>query len=182
MNGPYPAIIFDRDNTLIVNVPYLGDPAGVRLFPETKSALDQLEAAGFRFVIVSNQSGVGRGLITEAQVDAVNQEMIRQIGKSCFRGIYNCYGAPGQPEGELRKPSPHYVLEAAKDHQLDLTRSFFIGDRLSDIECGKNAGCRTVLVLTGDDPEEQAQARSLANYTAANLLKATEWILLQLKA
>lgn len=171
------AVFFDRDDTLMRNVPYLGDPALVSIFPGTAEALEKLRDADFELFIVSNQSGVGRGLITPEQVALVTAEMERQLGNSFFTGRYNCFAAPGQPGDELRKPSPALVNQAAQEHRLDLKKSFMVGDRLSDVLCGKNAGCRSVLVLTGPDSPEVEIAKAEADYVAKNLTEAAAWIL-----
>jgi D-glycero-D-manno-heptose 1,7-bisphosphate phosphatase len=171
------AVFFDRDDTLIRNVPYLGDPTQVRLLPGAAAALRDLRAAGFALFIVSNHSGVGRGLITREQVQAVNDEMHRQLGEMFFDGVYNCYAAPEDPYAEDRKPSPLLVQRAAAEHALDLKRSFFVGDRLSDMQCGKNAGCRSVLVLTGIANQEQEDSRQAADFVTEDLAGAVRWIL-----
>jgi D-glycero-D-manno-heptose 1,7-bisphosphate phosphatase len=127
---------------------------------------------------VSNQSGVGRGLITKEQVAAVNAEMMRQLGQDFFAGIYNCYAAPEDPWDQDRKPSPAMVLRAAKEHEVELAQSFMVGDRLSDVQCGQKAGCRTVLLLTEDDGwAEHAEAQKLADFVTTTLLEAVEWTL-----
>jgi D-glycero-D-manno-heptose 1,7-bisphosphate phosphatase len=177
------AVFLDRDDTLMVNVPYLGDPGLVEIFPEAAAALYALRQAGFLIFVVSNQSGVGRGLITREQVSAVNAEMKRQLSGDYIHAFFHSYAAPDDPYANDRKPSPELLLQAAKIHELDLTASFFIGDRLSDIECGLNAGCRTVL-LTHEkssrkesfDPED-ADARAKAHYITATLTDAANWIL-----
>lgn len=176
-----PAVFFDRDDTLMRNVPYLGDPSKVQIFPGVPDALDTLRHAGFELVIVSNQSGVGRGLITIEQVALVNSELFTQLGDSYFLGIYNCYAAPGQPGEETRKPSPLLLQQAASAHDLNLKKSFMIGDRLSDVLCGKNAGCKSVLVLTGPSSPEREVARNEADYVAADLIEAAQWILTESK-
>lgn len=176
-----PAVFFDRDDTLMRNVPYLGDPSKVQLFPGVSDALDKLDHAGFALVIVSNQSGVGRGLITIEQVALVTEEMQRQLGDSYFTGIYNCYAAPGQPGDDIRKPSPALLQQAALAHDLDLKKSFMVGDRLSDILCGKNAGCKSVLVLTGPSSPEREVARDEADFVASDLIEASEWIVAEAK-
>lgn len=163
------------------NVPYLGDPSKVQLFPGVADALENLRHAGFELVIVSNQSGVGRGLITIEQVALVNEELHRQLGDSFFTGIYNCYAAPGQPGEETRKPSPLLLQQASVAHGLDLKKSFMVGDRLSDVLCGKNAGCKSVLVLTGPSSPEREVARNEADYVAADLIEAAEWIVKESK-
>ncbi|MDR1304745.1 MAG: HAD-IIIA family hydrolase [Verrucomicrobiales bacterium] len=176
------AIFFDRDDTLIKNVPYLGDPAQVVLMPRVRESLPRLSAAGFMLFLVSNQSGVGRGLITREQVAAVNEEMFRQLGGDFFAGVYMCYAAPGQPDaaGE-RKPAPGLLFKARDEHGLDLTNSVFVGDRLSDVQCGHNAGCRSVLLLhdTEDTAADRQRARGVADFIAEDFAVAVEWILQQ---
>ena len=177
------AVFFDRDDTLMVNVPYLGDPSLVKIFPEAAQAMYTLRQAGFWLFVVSNQSGVGRGLITRGQVSEVNAELKRQLDGDYIQAFYHSYATPDDPYATDRKPSPELLLQAAQAHDLDLAASFFIGDRLSDIECGINAGCRTVL-LTHEkssrkdsvDPED-AVAREKAHYITSSLKEAAQWII-----
>jgi D-glycero-D-manno-heptose 1,7-bisphosphate phosphatase len=173
------AVFFDRDDTLIRNIPYNGDPAKVELLPGAREALLRLSEAGWVLCIVSNQSGVGRGLITPEQVDAVNREMLRQLDGPVFAGIYNCYAAPGQPDDGCRKPAPGLLQLAAREQGIDLQRSVMVGDRLSDIEAGRAAGCRTVLVLGGDHASEQEWAAGRADAVARSLMEVADWILEQ---
>ncbi len=173
-----PAVFFDRDDTLIRNIPYNGDPEKVELLPGAREALRDLRQAGFTLIIISNQSGVGRGLITPAQVDAVNREMMRQLGEELFAGIYLCFAAPDQPDENCRKPHPGMVLQARDEHDLDLEGSFFIGDKLIDVQCGRNAGCHAVLLYNPhDDPEKRAAATEAADFTASTLPEAARWII-----
>jgi D-glycero-D-manno-heptose 1,7-bisphosphate phosphatase len=177
------AVFLDRDDTLMVNVPYLGDPNRVEIFPEAAQALYALRHAGFLLFVVSNQSGVGRGLITRDQVFAVNAEMKRQLDGDYIHAFYNSFATPDDPYATDRKPSPELLLQAAKVHDLDLPGSFFIGDRLSDIECGLNAGCRSVLLThekssrKENSDEDDAIARLKAHYIASTLTDAANWIL-----
>jgi len=177
------AVFFDRDDTLMVNVPYLGDPSLVEIFPEAATAMYELRQAGFWLFVVSNQSGVGRGLISRSQVFAVNAELKRQLDGDYIHAFYHSFSAPDDPKATDRKPSPELLLKAAEINNLDLTQSFFVGDRLSDIECGINAGCRTVLLthlkssrFNTEDPED-AVAREKAHYIAENLIQAAHWII-----
>jgi D-glycero-D-manno-heptose 1,7-bisphosphate phosphatase len=177
------AVFLDRDDTLIVNVPYLGDPNRVEIFPEAAQALYALRQAGFLLFVVSNQSGVGRGMITRDQVFAVNAEMKRQLKGDYIHAFFHSYATPEDPYATDRKPSPELLLQAAKIHDLDLTASFFIGDRLSDIECGLNAGCRSVMLTHANssrkdsfDPED-AVAKEKAHYIAGTLMDAANWII-----
>jgi len=177
------AVFFDRDDTLMVNVPYSGNPAEVEAFAEAAAALARLEAAGFLLFVVSNQSGVGRGLITREQVDSVNVELVRQLGRPYIHTFYHSYATPDDPYATDRKPSPELVLTAAKEHDLDLRESFFVGDRLSDIECGLAAGCRTVLLTHAkssrrhDVSEDDRAALKKAHFVAQDLTATAEWIL-----
>jgi D-glycero-D-manno-heptose 1,7-bisphosphate phosphatase len=177
------AVFFDRDDTLMVNVPYLGDPTQVEIFSDAAAALFALRKAGFLLFVVSNQSGVGRGLITREQVHAVNAELKRQFEGDYIHAFYHSFATPDDPYATDRKPSPELLLQAATTHNLDLAGSFFIGDRLTDIECGINAGCRTVL-LTHEkssrrdeaDPDDLI-AREKAHYITATLTDAANWML-----
>jgi len=177
------AVFFDRDDTLMVNVPYLGDPAQVEVFAEAAVAMARLARAGFLLFVVSNQSGVGRGLITREQVDAVNVELVRQLGHDHIHTFYHSYATPEDPYATDRKPSPELVQTAAREHDLDLTKSFFVGDRLSDIECGQAAGMKTVLLTHAKSSRraevtaEDEAARQLAHFIAPDLAAAATWIL-----
>jgi len=177
------AVFFDRDDTLMVNVPYLGDPSRVEIFPEAAQALYALRKAGFMVFVVSNQSGVGRGLITRDQVVSVQAELKRQLDGDYIHAFYNSFSAPDDPYGTDRKPSPELLLQAAQTHDLDLASSFFLGDRLSDIECGLNAGCRSVLLTHAKSSRratpdaDDALARTKAHYIAETLTDAVKWIL-----
>lgn len=143
-----PAVFFDRDGTLMEEVHYCGDPAQVRVYPGVAEGLRRLREAGFRTFIVSNQSGIGRGLITEAQYRAVQSELIAQIGEVLIDASYFCPDAPGTAS-KRRKPEPGMLFEAAAEFDLDLSRSWIIGDKSADVECGQRAGVKTILVETG---------------------------------
>jgi len=126
---------------------------------------------------------VGRGLITRSQVFAVNAEMKRQLDGDYIHAFYHSFAAPEDPKATDRKPSPELLLKAAQINNLDLGGSFFIGDRLSDIECGLNAGCRTILLThlnssrRATPDAEDAIARDKAHYIAENLIQAAQWIM-----
>ena len=167
-----PALFLDRDGTLMEEVHYCADPALVRIYPGAGEALRKARAAGFRTILITNQSGIGRGLMTEAQYRAVEAEFLRQLGQGSIDASYFCPDPPGAPTTR-RKPEPGMVLEAAREHDLDLARSFFIGDKASDIECGRRAGTRTILVLTGYGPEQRAEP----DFTAAGIVEAVDLIL-----
>jgi D-glycero-D-manno-heptose 1,7-bisphosphate phosphatase len=167
-----PAVFFDRDGTLMEDAHYCGDPALVRVYPGVSDALRKLKAAGFRLFIVTNQSGIGRGLITGQQYHAVQAEFLRQLGEDLIDASYFC---PDPPDvlSARRKPAPGMVLEAAAEFDIDLAHSWFVGDKRADIECGRRAGTRTVLVLTGYGASQNASP----DFTAADAVEAMARIL-----
>jgi D-glycero-D-manno-heptose 1,7-bisphosphate phosphatase len=166
------AVFFDRDGTLMEEVHYCGDPAGVQVFPEVPEALRKLKEAGFRTFVITNQSGIARGLITEAQYHAVQEELLRQIGAGAIDATYFCADPPAAPSTR-RKPEPGMVLEAAAAYDIDLARSYFIGDKSADIECGQRAGTRTILVLTGYGMEQDCRP----DFTAHDIAEAVRIVL-----
>jgi D-glycero-D-manno-heptose 1,7-bisphosphate phosphatase len=166
------AVFFDRDGTLMEDAHYCGDPALVKVFPSVPEGLRRLKQAGFGVFIVTNQSGIGRGLITEAQYRAVQEEFLRQAGRDLIDASYYCPDAPGVPS-ICRKPEPGMVLQAAAAHHVDLSASYFVGDKSADIECGRRAGTRTVLVLTGYGREQ----RCVADFTCRDAAEAAEIII-----
>ena len=148
MPADRPAVFFDRDGTLIEEVHYCSDPSQVRAFSGAPEALLELSQAGYALVIVTNQSGIGRGYFTHDDYRRVHDEVIRQLKPAEITGAYFDDSTPDNP-GPRRKPSPAMLEEAAREHGLDLSRSWMVGDKTCDVECGKNAGLRTVLVETG---------------------------------
>jgi len=175
------AVFLDRDDTLIENVPYLGDPKLVKLMPGASSAISDLRAADFLLIVISNQSGVGRGLITKEQVRSVDAKMEELLGgKNIFAAYGHCFAVPDDPYDDRRKPSPKMIQQAASDLQIDLGRSFMVGNRLSDIQAGNSAGCQTVLLALRVPKDEMHEASGLATYVASDWPKAKKWILEQI--
>jgi len=148
MPAEQPAVFFDRDGTLIEEVHYCSDPSQVRVIPGATEALLKLAEAGFALVIVTNQSGIGRGYFTHDDYNRVHEEVLWQLKPAVLTAAYYDESAPDRPSAR-RKPSTAMLEEAAREHGLDLSRSWMVGDKTSDIECGRNAGLRTVLVETG---------------------------------
>lgn len=146
------AIFLDRDGTLIQEVGYLGDPEGVVLLPGVPEALRRLRDAGYALVLVSNQAGVARGLFTEDDVRAVNARLAELLAEHdvALDAWYWCTHHPevGGP-CDCRKPATGMLERAAREHGLDLARSWMVGDHPSDVECARRAGARGILVLTG---------------------------------
>ena len=177
------AVFLDRDGTLIAEKNYLSHPEDVEIFPGAAAALKQLTAAGFKLLIVTNQSGIGRGYFTLADAEKVNQHLCREFVRDGvqFEKIYIAPEAPDQPS-RGRKPSPQFLFDARDEFGLNLAESFMIGDKLIDLECGWNAGVKkSILVRTGygaklvDKPDTQLQDAVVVD----NLAGAAEWILAQ---
>ena len=171
MNGP--AVFLDRDGTLMHEVNYCRDPAQVRIFDGACEALRKLKAAGFALVIITNQSGIARGLLTEADFQAVQARLLGLLGDRLIAATYMCPDGPAGESGR-RKPSPAMVLEAARDLGIDLARSWFVGDKEIDVQCGLNAGTRAVLVRTGHGRDEGAAG---AHFVAKDIASAADFIL-----
>ncbi len=145
------AVFLDRDGTLNVEKEYLSDPAKLEILPGTGPALRRLMDAGFLLLIVTNQSGIGRGLYTLDDMRAVNARLCAELAQDGvrFEKIYFSPEHPAHP-GRGRKPSPQFLLDARAEFDLDLTRSYMVGDKLLDVLCGRNAGVKhSILVRTG---------------------------------
>jgi D-glycero-D-manno-heptose 1,7-bisphosphate phosphatase len=145
---PSPAIFIDRDGTIMEDRDYCSHPKDVRIFPGVIEALRRLKSQGFKLIIITNQSGIGRGLFTLDQYRAVEAEVLRQLGDGLVDGTYYCPDPPGQ-HSNCRKPAAGMVVKATRDHPIDLSRSFLIGDKEVDVECAHNAGVRAIRVRTG---------------------------------
>jgi D-glycero-D-manno-heptose 1,7-bisphosphate phosphatase len=175
------AVFLDRDGTLIEEKKYLHRPEEVVLFPGAGSALSALRQAGYSLFMVSNQAGVGRGYFSLEDVAAVNARLVQELARESVRldKIYIAPEAPGQPS-RGRKPSPQFLYDARDEFGVDLSKSYMIGDKMLDLECGWNAGVKkSILVRTGYGKEvEQSRDPRLAQaITRDDLTGAAEWIL-----
>ena len=142
------AVFIDRDGTIMEDTDYCSHPKDVRILPSVPEALRHLKSRGFKIIIITNQSGIGRGFFTLDQYRAVESEVLRQLGDGLIDATYYCPDAPGQ-HSKCRKPAPGMVVKATRDHHIDLSRSFLIGDKEVDVECAHNAGVRAIRVRTG---------------------------------
>jgi D-glycero-D-manno-heptose 1,7-bisphosphate phosphatase len=171
-NGTERAVFLDRDGTLIHDADYCSDPKQVHVFPDVPEALRQLRDRGYKIIVITNQSGIGRGFFSEEQYRAVETEVLRQIGPDLIDATYFCPDVPDQPSC-CRKPAPGMILDGARDFNVDLARSFFIGDKEIDAECGHNAGVRSIRVRTGFDKMTDG---SCADWIAEDLPAAAKII------
>jgi len=164
--APRAALFLDRDGTLIEERDYLRRPEQVAFYPGVVQALRRAKASGFLLVMVTNQSGVGRGYFTVEDVEAVHAHIQRLLGEAgaAFDRIYYAPEAPEQPS-RGRKPSPQFLFDARDDLGVDLALSHMVGDKLIDLQCGWNAGVKTsFLVRTGYGTKvERGQAAELAS-------------------
>ena len=177
-----PAVFLDRDGTLNEEVGYLSRPEELRLLPGAAEAVAKLNARGIPVVVVTNQSGIGRGYYGWADFEAVMARMKALLGES-GASLDATYASPhheaGQGEYAVadhpdRKPNPGMLRRAAEEHGLDLGRSWMVGDKAIDVEAGRRAGCRTCLVKTGYGEAEGAEG---ADLVASDLAEAVDRIL-----
>jgi D-glycero-D-manno-heptose 1,7-bisphosphate phosphatase len=183
MHGMKRAVFFDRDGVLVEERNYLWQIEDVAIFQNATEALRRLTDGGFKLFIVSNQSGVGRGYFTMADVEKVNVHIAKEFATAGvrFEKIYIAPEAPGKPS-RGRKPSPQFLFDARDEFGLDLSQSFMIGDKLIDLECGWNAGVRkSILVRTGygAKTERETAGKLAAALVVNDLVTASEWILNQ---
>ena len=179
-----PAVFLDKDGTLIEDLPYNVVPSLIRLAPGAAEGVVRLHAAGYRLLVISNQSGVARGIFREEALAAV-EETLRSLLSELGVPLAGFYYCPHHPEGVVpgyaidcscRKPGPGLILRAAEDHAIDLERSWFVGDILDDVEAGRLAGCRTVLIDNGNETEWVLTPARWPHHRAADLAEAASLI------
>ena len=179
------AVFLDKDGTIIEDVGYIQSPSQIKFIDGSIEAIKKLNQAGYKVVIISNQSGIARGMVTENAIHHVDKTLHKHIlnGGAHLDGIYFC---PHHPEHglhpykkscECRKPHPGLIKKAEHDLKIDLSMSFMIGDKATDIEAGQKAGVKTVLVLTGRGPEEKSKIKEKPDHIANKLSDAIDWIL-----
>jgi len=164
-------VLLDRDGTLNVEKHYLSDPAQLELMPGVVEGLRLLQSHGFGLVVISNQSGIGRGVVGKDLVEAIHvrlRELLQQQGVE-LNGIYYCPHSPEQ-NCSCRKPSPAMIYQAAEDLDFSPRESFVVGDKSSDVEMGKRANAVTILVLTGYG--KQQPLREKADFVAEDFREA----------
>jgi D-glycero-D-manno-heptose 1,7-bisphosphate phosphatase len=180
--SPRPAVFLDRDGTIAEEVGYLNHASRFRMFPFVAAAIRRLNAARLPVIVVTNQSGVSRGYFPDSLVQTVHELMTQQLtaAGAHLDAIYYCphTSADGC---ECRKPRPGLLERAAREHGLDLYRSFVVGDRYADVELAHRAGCRGILVRTGygegDLAWNAAKWPAPPDFVAGDLAEAAEWIL-----
>lgn len=183
-------VFLDRDGTINEEVEYLNDVDQLKLIDGTIEAIRLLNDADYKVVVITNQSGIAKGYLTEAQLQIIHTELKKMLQKEnvYIDAIYYC---PHHPDAEVdayrvdcqcRKPKPGMLKQAAKDLDIDLKNSFVIGDKISDLSAGDVTGCRKILVRTGYGKEMEKDLRNVSfqtNHIANDVLAAVKWILSQ---
>jgi len=174
------AVFLDRDGTIIEDTGYINDPASVRLLEGVGAALSELERLGYALVIVSNQSGVGRGMFSESEAEAVDRRTRALLDGEGIRlaGAYYCYDPPWSASC-FRKPGAGLLRKARDELGLDLEASFLIGDKESDMIAGRSAGCKTILIAgegRGRGSPPQQVPEEIVDFRATSWAEALEYI------
>lgn len=171
------AIILDRDGVINDDPGYVHKIEDFKLLPGVIEALKSLKNQ-FKFIIISNQSGIGRGYYTKEDFHKFNNHLLNELKKHEIN-IEKTYFCPHSPEEncDCRKPNTTFIKQAKEEFNLDIQNSFVIGDHPHDIELGKNAGCKTIYLLTGHGEKHKDEITQKPDLIANNLLEAAQWIL-----
>lgn len=169
-------VILDRDGTLVVDRHYLADPAGLEFLPGAAQGLRALHEQGHRLVVITNQSGIGRGLLTLAQLEAIHERfrhMMREAGAP-LEAIYYCPHAP-EADCACRKPRSELFWRAAADLGFEPSEAVVIGDKSSDVEFGRRVGAKTILIAAQPGSAIAGEGAK-SDYVASDLVQAADWI------
>ncbi|KAF0150978.1 MAG: Histidinol phosphatase-like protein [Ignavibacteria bacterium] len=180
------ALFLDRDGTINYDAGYVKNPDDVKILDGVSEGIRKLKLDfGFKIIVISNQAGVAKGLMTIEDVENVNRKidfLLKQDGAEIDRFFFCPYHPAynSEEESECRKPSPLMIFKAAEEMDLDLTRSYMIGDREADVLCGLNAGVKSILLISeiyGDQLTALHKQNKNPNFVAANFLEACDFIL-----
>lgn len=180
-----PAVFLDKDGTLIENIPYNVDPSKLRLTAHAAQALQLLDEAGYALVVVTNQPGIALGYFDRRAWAQLRQALIRLIRHEAGVTLQDVLACPHAPASRLqfstpsclcRKPSPGLLRQAAARHHLDLSESWMVGDILDDVEAGRRAGCRSLLMDVGNETEWRRSPLREPEHRVRDLLEAAHWI------
>lgn len=181
-SAPRPAVFLDKDGTLVENVPHNVDPAKLRFMPGVIDGLRLLDASGFVLVVVTNQPGLALGYFDRHAWVRLTRALLERIQDEAGVAITDVMVCPhaaapdGRPACLCRKPAPGLLRQAAGKHHLDLSQSWMVGDILDDVEAGRRAGCRSVLVDVGNETLWRMTPLRLPHHRAADLMDAARRI------
>ncbi|MCW7536312.1 HAD family hydrolase [Aquabacterium sp. A7-Y] len=182
-SGLAKAVFLDKDGTVVENVPYNVDPAQLRFTPHAVEGLQMLADEGYRLIMITNQPGVGLGLFDMAALTRLQHALAERLAQHglVLDGFYACTHAPGLDASrapcECRKPAPGLLLQAAQELGLDLEQCWMVGDILDDIEAGRRAGCRTVMLDVGNETVWRTSELRVPHHRAPDLGEAARLIL-----
>jgi D-glycero-D-manno-heptose 1,7-bisphosphate phosphatase len=170
------AVFIDRDGTINEDGPYLSDPGQFKMYPGVGEGVKRLKDAGFKIIVVTNQSGIARGYFTEEDLTAVHDRMKEEFASFgvTLDGIYYCPHHPNQ-SCSCRKPNTGLFEKAMREHDIDPGRSYMIGDTELDVVAGERVGARTVLISS--EPTKETPGRALRGHEALGFAEAVDWIL-----
>jgi D-glycero-D-manno-heptose 1,7-bisphosphate phosphatase len=180
--GRRAAVFLDKDGTLVEDVPYNVDPALLRLTTDAVAGLRLLQQHGYALIVVTNQPGVALGRFQRADLVRLQAALTRLLADQGVRldGFHACLHAPGpdpkHPACLCRKPAPGLLRQGARMHDVDLSRSWMVGDILNDVEAGRRAGCRSVLLDVGNETEWLLSPLREPHHRCRTLLEAAQWI------
>lgn len=177
----YKAVFVDRDGTINVDGPYLSDPANFQMYPGVGEGIKKLKDQGFKVIVITNQSGIGRGYFTEKELTEIHERMKAEFRKfnTDVDDIYYC---PHHPDAncDCRKPKTKLFEMAIKEHCVDIKKSYMMGDKMQDMEAGKKVGIKTILIPVSNESREHELSKKIRgckpDYVARNFTEAVDWI------
>ena len=179
------AVFLDRDGTIVEDIGYLHEIDKVKFLPKVRKAIKLINESGFKVIVITNQAGVARGYFAEETVKELNKYIQETLARreAFIDMIYYC---PHHVEGIIeeyrkdcyyRKPNPGMIEKATREFSLDLRNSFVIGDKISDVEAGHRAGCRTILLTGEDSPHNEKEGPTISDHIVPDLYQAVKWMM-----
>jgi len=171
------AVFIDRDGTININFGYIDNPDDFKIYPGVKEGIRRLKEKGFKIIVITNQSGIGRGYFSEEVVEKIHEKMKKELSEN-VDGIYFCPHRPDE-KCNCRKPNIQLLEKAASDLDIDIDDSFMIGDRMLDVEAGEKLGCKTVLVPENKEKikVEMEESKVKPDFICADFYSGVKWIL-----
>jgi len=173
------AVFIDRDGTININYGYINNPNDFKMYPSVAKGIKLLQENGFKIIIITNQSGIARGHFSEKTLEEIHKKMKKDLSKedAMVDAIYYCPHHPDE-KCNCRKPNPGMLEKAIKDFDIDIEKSFIIGDRMLDVEVGKKVGCKTVLIPEDKElvEKEMQESDEEPDYISNDFYNGTIWI------